>query len=194
MKRNVLFMVQSLQVRVISDNMHMCLYYWKINHPKTWGSLVAQIVKNMPAMLETQVQSLVRKIRWRREWQPTPVFLPGEVHGQRSLASYSPWSLQRVRHKWASNTGHLYVFGEISIRILCPVLMALFTFLLLSCMRFLYIFYFFLQVIFPTQGSNLGLLSFRQILCHLSHQGSSHIFFWILAPSQIYDMHVFSPI
>ena len=27
-----------------------------------------------------------------REWQPTPVFLPGEFHGQRSLAGYSPWS------------------------------------------------------------------------------------------------------
>ena len=28
---------------------------------------------------------------WRRKWQPTPVFLPGEFHGQRSLAGYSPW-------------------------------------------------------------------------------------------------------
>ena len=33
----------------------------------------------------------VRKIPWRRAWQPTPVFLPGEPHGQRSLAGYSPW-------------------------------------------------------------------------------------------------------
>ena len=33
----------------------------------------------------------VRKIPWRRSWQPTPVFLPGESHGQRSLAGYSPW-------------------------------------------------------------------------------------------------------
>ena len=29
--------------------------------------------------------------RWRREWQPTPVFLPGESHGQRSLAGHGPW-------------------------------------------------------------------------------------------------------
>ena len=29
---------------------------------------------------------------WRREWQPTPVFLPGEFHGQGSLVGYSPWS------------------------------------------------------------------------------------------------------
>ena len=28
---------------------------------------------------------------WRREWQPTPVFLPGEFYGQRSLAGFSPW-------------------------------------------------------------------------------------------------------
>ena len=33
----------------------------------------------------------VRKILWRREWQPTPVLLPAESHGQRSLAGYSPW-------------------------------------------------------------------------------------------------------
>ena len=32
----------------------------------------------------------VRKIHWRREWLPTPVFLPGESHGQRSLVGYSP--------------------------------------------------------------------------------------------------------
>ena len=33
----------------------------------------------------------VGKIPWRRKWQPTPVFLPGESHGKRSLVSYSPW-------------------------------------------------------------------------------------------------------
>ena len=35
--------------------------------------------------------SWVRKIPWRRKWQPIPVFLPGESHGQRSLTGYSPW-------------------------------------------------------------------------------------------------------
>ena len=34
---------------------------------------------------------------WRRKWQPTPVFLPGESHGQRSLVDYSPWG-HGVRH------------------------------------------------------------------------------------------------
>ena len=38
----------------------------------------------------------VWKIPWRREWQPTPVLLPGESHGQRSLASYSPRRLREL--------------------------------------------------------------------------------------------------
>ena len=54
------------------------------------GFLVAQMVKNLPTMQETWVQSLVGKTSWRREWQCTPVFLPGESHGQRSLEGYRP--------------------------------------------------------------------------------------------------------
>ena len=48
------------------------------------------MVKNLPAVQEIQVQSLVWETPWRKAWQPTPVFLPGESHGQRSLAGYSP--------------------------------------------------------------------------------------------------------
>ena len=33
----------------------------------------------------------IRKVPWRRKWQPTPVFLPGKSHGQRILVSYSSW-------------------------------------------------------------------------------------------------------
>ena len=47
----------------------------------TGASLVAQMVKNLPAVLETWVQSLGWEIPWRRAWQPTPVFLPGESPG-----------------------------------------------------------------------------------------------------------------
>ena len=35
------------------------------------------------------------KIPWKRAWQPTPVFLPGESHGQRNLAGYNPWGCKR---------------------------------------------------------------------------------------------------
>ena len=53
--------------------------------------LVAQMVKNLPAMWETPVRSLGQKIRWSREWKPAPVFWPRESHGQRNLAGYSSW-------------------------------------------------------------------------------------------------------
>ena len=48
------------------------------------------------AMQEAWVQSLGGKIAWRRAWQPTPVFLPGESHGQRSLVGYGPWGCKEL--------------------------------------------------------------------------------------------------
>ena len=56
--------------------------------------LVAQLVKNLSAMQRSRFDPWVRKITWRREWQPTPVFLPEEFHGQRSLVDYSPWGCE----------------------------------------------------------------------------------------------------
>ena len=57
-------------------------------------SQVAWEVKNPPVNARRQKRHRshpwVGKISWRRAWQPTPVFLPGEAHGQRSLAGYSP--------------------------------------------------------------------------------------------------------
>ena len=51
------------------------------------------------------VNSWVRKICWRREWQPTPVFLPGEFHGQRSLVGYSPWGCKELdTTEWITHT------------------------------------------------------------------------------------------
>ena len=58
------------------------------------ASLVAQVVKNLPAMQETWVG----KIPWRRRWQPTPVFLPGESHRQRSLVGSHPWVYKQLEH------------------------------------------------------------------------------------------------
>ena len=49
------------------------------------------VVKNLPTMQEMQVLSLDQEdLPWRRKWQPTPVFLPGKSHGQRSLVGYTP--------------------------------------------------------------------------------------------------------
>ena len=58
------------------------------------------MVKNPPAdagdVRDVEFNPLVRKIPWRRAWQPPPVFLPGESHGQRGLAGYNPWGLQEL--------------------------------------------------------------------------------------------------
>ena len=49
----------------------------------------------------------VGKIPWRRAWQPTPVFLPGELHGQRSLAGYSPWDHEELDMTERKRDGHI---------------------------------------------------------------------------------------
>ena len=58
------------------------------------ASLGAQMVENLPAVQETQLRPLGWEDPWRRKWQPSPVFLPGESRGQSSLAGYSPWGLK----------------------------------------------------------------------------------------------------
>ena len=60
------------------------------------ASIIAQLVKNLPAVQETQVLSLGREDPLERKWQSTSVFLPGEPHGQRSLVGYSPWGRKEL--------------------------------------------------------------------------------------------------
>ena len=70
-------------------------------HQLYMGSQVALVVKNLPANagderhgfdpLEGQEDTLLQRV-----WQPTPVFLLGESHGQRSLVGYSPWSRKEL--------------------------------------------------------------------------------------------------
>ena len=50
----------------------------------------------------------VRKIPWKRRWHPTPVFLPGKSHGQRSLVGYSPWGCKMI-----DTTKHTHTQGHI---------------------------------------------------------------------------------
>ena len=54
------------------------------------------MVNNLPAMQETRFNPWVRKIPWRREWQPATVFLPGDSHRQRSLVGYSLWGCKEL--------------------------------------------------------------------------------------------------
>ena len=59
--------------------------------PHHLTSLVAPMVNNLPAIRRPGFNPWVMKIPWRKPWQATPVFLPRESHGQRSLEDYSPW-------------------------------------------------------------------------------------------------------
>ena len=52
--------------------------------------------------------SQVRKIPWRREWQPALVFLPEEVHRRRSLVSYSPWGNKESDMKYTNTHTHTH--------------------------------------------------------------------------------------
>ena len=70
------------------------------------------VVKNLPANSWDKrlgFNPWVGKIPWRRKWQPTPVFLPGESHGQRSLWGYLSIRLPRVGHGW-SNLAHRHLY------------------------------------------------------------------------------------
>ena len=61
-----------------------------------------EVVKNLPANSGHGFKPWVGKIPWRRAWKSTPVFLPAESHGQRSLVSYSPWDHKEsaVTEQW----------------------------------------------------------------------------------------------
>ena len=67
------------------------------------ASLVAQRLKRLPGMRETQVRSLGWEDPLEKKWQPTPVLLPGESHGGRSLVGYNPWG-----HKESDTTERLH--------------------------------------------------------------------------------------
>ena len=54
------------------------------------------MVRSLPAMQETWVRSLGQEDPVEKEWQPTPLFLPGEFHGQRSLESCNPWGCKEL--------------------------------------------------------------------------------------------------
>ena len=84
------------------------IFHWSI---VDLGFPSDSVVRNPPAMQETcqepWVQSRGREDPLEKEWLPTPVFLPGESHEQRSRVGCSPWSCKRVRHDWATKQQEL---------------------------------------------------------------------------------------
>ena len=75
--------------------------------------MVAQSIKNLPALQETGFNPWVGKSPWRRAWQSTPVSLPGEFHEQSSVASYSPWGHKESHmtntHTHTHTHTHIYI-------------------------------------------------------------------------------------
>ena len=57
---------------------------------------MAQMVKNLPEVQETQIRSLGQEDPLEEEMATTPLFLPREFHGQRSLAGYNPWGCEEL--------------------------------------------------------------------------------------------------
>ena len=70
---------------------------WPESYPR--ASLVAQCDTEATCQCRRhRFDPWIRKISWRRNWQPTPVFLPGKCHGQRKLWATQSMGSQRVRH------------------------------------------------------------------------------------------------
>jgi len=82
--------------RISSQKSYVTLTEFTSLCPEYWASHVALAIKNLLPASQCRrpkrqgFDLWVRKIPWRREWQPTPVFVPGESYGQRSLAGYNP--------------------------------------------------------------------------------------------------------
>ena len=70
------------------------LVYFVVQYQYIWASPVAQTEKNLPG--RSRFYPWVGKIPWGRERLPTSVFLPGEFHGQRSLAGCSTWDSKKL--------------------------------------------------------------------------------------------------
>ena len=99
--------IKSSTSKLIIQQKRMILstgFIW-YHHIQSRASQVALVEKNPPSvqeMQETWFDPWVGGCPWRRAWQPTPVFLPGESHGQKSLVGYSPQGRKELdmRRQW----------------------------------------------------------------------------------------------
>ena len=73
-------MIPSHYIYIFRFSLHCFLFLIEPKYTCFWASLMTQMVKNLPAMQETQVQSLGWEVPWKG-MAPTPVFLPGKFHG-----------------------------------------------------------------------------------------------------------------
>ena len=97
-----------------------CCYFFDAKYSMPWASLVAQLVESACQYKSCRRHGFdpwIRKITWRRKWQPTPIFLSGKFCGQRILASYSPWGLKEsyitvdLKNSHSLEVEHYVLFG-----------------------------------------------------------------------------------
>ena len=83
-----------------------------------WAALVAWMAKNQWG--RPGFDPWVGKIPWRRESLPTPVFWPGEFHGQRSLTGYSPWGCKELdtTERLSLSLVYIHITFSLSIHLL----------------------------------------------------------------------------
>ena len=83
---------------VLSHQFYGDFFY---SRPGNWGFPGCSVVENPPANAgDTDSIPGLGRSPWRRNWQPTPVFLPGQSYGQRNLLGYESTGSQRVGHNW----------------------------------------------------------------------------------------------
>ena len=82
---------ESGQVMHLTSLFHSCLAVVEMNMGFPGGASGKEPTCQCRRHKRLRFDLWVRKIPWRRAWQPTPVFLPGKFHGQRNLMGYSPW-------------------------------------------------------------------------------------------------------
>ena len=108
--RHLLFLSYQIHgmIQATGDSGHICKV-WLLNNPimlPRWHSGKESICP-CRRYWRRRFNPWVRKIPWRRKWQPTPVFLPGKSHGQRSLEGYSPWG--RPKKSWTQLSMHTHI-------------------------------------------------------------------------------------
>ena len=108
-----------LRGNCVSHGEHPCLEMLRICFSTTTGISCSQgQILGMPGgstgkkihlqCRRCKFELQVGKIPWKRAWQPTPVFLPGEFHGQRSLVGYSPWGHKESdMTEWLTHTHNM---------------------------------------------------------------------------------------
>ena len=100
----VMFSLGNAYVQIKLCSLNMCdfsvhkMYLDKV--VKKNNGMLSQsmyVLFSLPIHFSHSCQRTIIKCKlWRRKWQPTPVFLPGKSHGQRSLSEYNPWGRRRV--------------------------------------------------------------------------------------------------